>query len=215
MFHLHPSNVDIVTMMFATLPTLVLVDMLLSTRTYLGKFFVAVTWVVSLFVMEEIFLIQLLPPELFVAVLALSAMYLLAFLRIPSIVKIAFLLIGRIMGICLRTIRFTLCLIVKCLISLILAPLVLQMLVQDFLRIVSNTNLPTVGLVVFVGSSFAILLYANVEKLLQLALRLFDVTTDAIASFIVHLPSATLTPQEETYLVPRSPQRTVERPPRH
>eukprot|EP00985_Skeletonema_marinoi_P024132 scaffold16580_cov147-Skeletonema_marinoi.AAC.1 len=94
MFHLHPSNADIVTMMFATLPTLVLVDMLLSTRTYLGKFFVAATWVVSLFVLEEIFLIQLLPPELFVAVLALSAMYLLAFLRIPSIIKIAFLLIG-------------------------------------------------------------------------------------------------------------------------
>ena len=215
MFHLHPSNVDIVTMMFATLPTLVLVDMLLSTRTYLGKFFVAATWVVSLFVLEEIFLIQLLPPELFVAVLALSAMYLLAFLRIPSIIKVAFLLIGRILGICLRTIRFTLCLIVKCLISLILAPLVLQMLVQDFLRIVSNTNLPTVGLVVIVGSSIAILLYVIVEKLLQLALRLFDVTTDAIASFIVHLPSATLTTQEETPLVPRSPQRTVERPPRH
>ena len=69
MFYLHPSNVDIVTMMFATLPTLVLVDMLLSTRTYLGKFFVAVTWVVSLFVLEEIFLIELLPPELFVACL--------------------------------------------------------------------------------------------------------------------------------------------------
>eukprot|EP00984_Skeletonema_dohrnii_P023645 scaffold12748_cov112-Skeletonema_dohrnii-CCMP3373.AAC.1 len=78
------------------------------------------------------------------------------------------------------------------------------MLVQDFLRIVSNTNLPIVGLVVIVGSSFAILLYVIVEKLLQLALRLFDVTTDAIASCIVHLPSATLTTQEETPLVPRS-----------
>ena len=113
MFHLHPSNTDIATLMFYTLPTLALVNVLLSVRTHLAKLLVTLTWIASLFILEEIFFIELLRPELFVAVLALSAMYLLAFLRIPLVIKIAFLLIGRIVLICLRTFRIAFRLIVK------------------------------------------------------------------------------------------------------
>ena len=106
LFYFNPSNADIAALMFSTLPTLALINVLLSFRTHLAKILIILTWIVSLFILEEIFFIELLRPELFVAVLVLSAMYLLAFLRIPLVIKIAFLLIGRIMVICLRTFSF-------------------------------------------------------------------------------------------------------------
>ena len=223
MFHLHPSNTDIATLMFYTLPTLALVNVLLSVRTHLAKLLVTLTWIASLFILEEIFFIELLRPELFVAVLALSAMYLLAFLRIPLVIKIAFLLIGRIVLICLRTFRIAFRLIVKIMFYGIIAPLVLRMLVEEPLHMVSNSNLPIFGsLVVYVGSSFTLMSYGIFKKLHQLALRLFDVIADAIASWIVHLPPAAnaaaaahviafLPPaaQEDMPVVTRSPQRIV------
>ena len=222
MFHLHPSNTDIATLMFYTLPTLALVNVLLSVRTHLAKLLVTLTWIASLFILEEIFFIELLRPELFVAVLALSAMYLLAFLRIPLVIKIAFLLIGRIVLICLRTFRIAFRLIVKIMFYGIIAPLVLRMLVEEPLHMFSNSNLPFFGLVVYVGSSFTLMSYGIFKKLHQLALRLFDVVTDAIASWIVHLPPAAnaaaaahviafLPPaaQEDMPVVTRSPQRIV------
>ena len=181
---LHMINVAIVTAMWTMIPTLILVDRVLSVRTYLGKLFVIATWVTSLFVIEEICNIELLSPELFIAVLVVAAMYLLAFLRFPLMIKIVFLLSRRIMGLILRTFSFVTRLIVNS-IRLIIAPLVLQMLVKDFLQVMP-TNLPIFGLIVVVGSSSAILLY----EILQLALRGFDVLTDAIASNIVHLPPA-------------------------
>jgi hypothetical protein len=223
MFHLHPSNTDIATLMFYTLPTLALVNVLLSVRTHLAKLLVTLTWIASLFILEEIFFIELLRPELFVAVLALSAMYLLAFLRIPLVIKIAFLLIGRIVLICFRTFRIAFRLIVKIMFYGIIAPLVLRMLVEEPLHMVSNSNLPIFGsLVVYVGSSFTLMSYGIFKKLHQLALRLFDVIADAIASWIVHLPPAAnaaaaahviafLPPaaQEDMPVVTRSPQRIV------
>ena len=225
MFHLHPSNTDIATLMFYTLPTLALVNVLLSVRTHLAKLLVTLTWIASLFILEEIFFIELLRPELFVAVLALSAMYLLAFLRIPLVIKIAFLLIGRIVLICFRTFRIAFRLIVKIMFYGIIAPLVLRMLVEEPLHMFSNSNLPFFGLVVYVGSSFTLMSYGIFKKLHQLALRLFDVVTDAIASWIVHLPPAANTAaaahviallppvaQEDTPVVTRSPQRIVGHP---
>jgi len=176
MFYLHPSNVNVVvtTMMFSTLPTLLLANVLLSVSAHLAKLLVIVTWIISLFVFEEIFFIELLHPDLFVAMLVLCAMHLLAFLRMPLVIKIAFLLIGRIVLICLRTFRIAFGLIVKIM----------------FLRMIYNSNLPTFGLVVYVGSCFAVLSYGIGRKLLQLTLRVFDVITDAIASAIIHLPRA-------------------------
>lgn len=181
---IHMINVDIATTMFNGLPTLVLVDMLLSTRTYLAKLLFIVSWVTSLFVLEEMFYVELLHPDVFAAVLALSAMYLLALLRIPSIIKIVSLLILRIVGICLRTFSHATVLLVKCLIYWIIAPLVLQMLAKDCLRVMSNCNLPTLGLVVNVS---AILLY-GFGLLLQLAFRLFHAFTDAMAAYGDTLP---------------------------
>ena len=109
----HMINVAIVTAMWTMIPTLILVDRVLYARTYLGKLFVIATWVTSLFVVEEICYIELLSPGLFVAVLAVAAMYLLAFLRIPLMIKIVFLLSRRIMGFLLRTFSFVSRLIVK------------------------------------------------------------------------------------------------------
>jgi hypothetical protein len=226
LFYFHPSNADIATMMFSTLPTLALINVLLSFRTHLAKIIIIITWIVSLFILEEIFFIELLRPELFVAVLVLSAMYLLSFLRIPLVIKIAFLLIGRIMVICLRTFSFASRLIVKIMFYSIIAQLlVLEILVEELLRMISNSNLPTFGLVVYVGSSLILLSYRIGEKLQQLALRVFDVITDAIASWIVHLPPAANTvaaadviallppaTQEEKPVVLRSPQRIVGHP---
>ena len=183
---IHMINVDIATAMFNGLPTLVLVDMLLSTRTYLAKLLFIVTWVTSLFVLEETFSVELLHPDVFAAVLAVFAMHLLALLRIPSIIKIVSLLIARIVGICLRTFSYAAVLIVKCLIYLSLAPLVLQMLANDLLPVMSNSNLPTLGLIVIIS---AILLY-GIGLLLQLVNRLFNAFTDAIASFGDELPLA-------------------------
>ena len=202
----HMINVAIVTAMWTMIPTLILVDRVLYTHTYLGKLFVIATWVTSLFVIEEICYIELLSPELFVAVLVVAAMYLLAFLRFPLMIKIVFLLSRRIMGIILRTFSFLSRLIVKTfslvsrlivkLISLIIAPLVLQMLVRDFLQVMSQFNLPRFGLIVVVGSSSAMLLH----EILQLALRRFDELTDAIASDIVPLPPAANTSESADYI---------------
>ena len=228
LFYLNPSNADIAALMFSTLPTLALINVLLSFRTHLAKILIILTWIVSLFILEEIFFIELLRPELFVAVLVLSAMYLLAFLRIPLVIKIAFLLIGRIMVICLRTFSFASHLIVKIMFYSIIAQLlVLEMLVEELLRMmISNSNLPTFGLVVYVGSSLILLSHRIGKKLQQLALRVFDVITDAIASWIVPLPPAAntvaaadviallppATQEEETPVAPRSPQQTVGHP---
>ena len=206
----HMINVAIATAMWYMLPVMVLVEMLLFARTYLGKVFAIATWITSLFVVEEMFYIELLRPDLFVAVLALSAMYLLAFLRVPLMIKITFLLIARIMGIVLRTFRFVTRLIVVYLIHLILAPLVLPMVVQNILRVMSNSNLPTFGMFVIVGSSFAILLllYGIGKKLLQLALRVFDVLLDAIVSVIDPLPPAADEEESAAYIarLPLAPQ---------
>jgi hypothetical protein len=226
LFYLHPNNADIAALMFSTLPTLALINVLLSFRTHLAKILIILTWIVSLFILEEIFFIELLHPELFVAVLVLSTMYLLAFLRIPLVIKIAFLLIGRMMVICFRTFRFASRLIVKIMFYSIIAPMVLQMLVEELLRMISNSNLPTFGLIVYVGSSFALLSFSIGKKLSQLALCVFDGITDAIASWIVHLPPAAntvaasddialpppATQEEETPVAPRSPQQTVGHP---
>ena len=195
----HMINVAIVTAMWTMTPTLVLVDRVLSARTYLGKLFVIASWVTSLFVIEEICNIELLGTELFTAVLVVAAAYLLAFLRFPLMIKIVFLLSCRIMGIILRTFSFVTRLIVKYFIRLILAPLVLQMLVKDFLQVMP-TNLPRFGLIVFVGSSSAVLLYEIGNKLYQLALRGFGVLTDAIASSIVPLPPAADTSESSDYI---------------
>jgi hypothetical protein len=126
----------------------------------------------------------------------LSAMYLLAFLRIPLVIKIAFLLIGRIMVICLRTFSFASHLIVKVMFYSIIAQLlVLEMLVEELLRMISNSNLPTFGLVVYVASWIVHLPPAA--------------NTVAAADVIAILPPAT---QEEKPVVPRSPQRIVGHP---
>ncbi len=74
LFNLHPNNADIAALMFSTLPTLALINVLLSFRTHLAKILIILTWIVSLFILEEIFFIELLHPELFVAVLVLSTM---------------------------------------------------------------------------------------------------------------------------------------------
>ena len=50
----HMINVAIVTAMWTMFPTLILVDRVLSARTYLGKLFAIASWVTSLFVVEEI-----------------------------------------------------------------------------------------------------------------------------------------------------------------
>ena len=90
----------------------------------------------------------------------------------------------------------------------IIAPLVLRMLVEEPLHMFSNSNLPFFGLVVYVGSSFTLMSYGIFKKLHQLALRLFDVVTDAIASWIVHLPPAanTAAAAHVIALLPPAPQ---------
>ena len=178
---IHMINVDIATMMFTALPTLWLVDTLLSHRKqYLAKMLFIVFWVTSLFILEEMFFVELLRADVFAAVLVLFAMYLLVFLKVPTIIKIVTRLILRIVGLFLRTFSAVTLLLVKCLIKWIMTPLILQMLAKDCLRVMSNCNIPTLGFICMYISP--ILLY-GIGLLLQLAYRLFNAFTDAVVAY--------------------------------
>ena len=178
---IHMINVDIATMMFTALPTLFLVDTLLSHRKqYLAKMLFIVFWVTSLFILEEMFFVELLRSDVFVAVLVLFAMYLLAFLKVPTIIKIVTRLILRIVGLFLRTFSAVTLLLVKCLIKWIMTPLILQMLAKDCLRVMSNCNIPTLG---FICMYVSPILCYGIGLLLQLAYRLFNTFTDAVVAY--------------------------------
>ena len=218
MLYLHPSkHISVLIadpdLMVSTFPLVVLAYAYMSFRTHIGKSLVILTWIVSLFILEAEILsssIELLQPGVFIAAVVLSAFHLLAFLNIPTIVKIA-------IGILLQTTGFTFRLTVRVmrmlfrLTCIIMSPLVLHM--------IQNSNLPAFGLIVIIGSCFGMSWYYLSKKLLHHALHVFEMITDEIASFLVPLPAEEaidpdfidqLPPaQEEMPVLPRAAQRLV------
>ena len=214
MFYFHPSNEDIATMMFYTLPLLVLANVLLSFQTHLSKSLLIIAWAASLLVLEELFFIELIKPDLFVAVIVLSAMHLLAFLRVPTI-----------LGLCFRFAFRLISQIIFFLVYLIMVPLVLQMTVEVSIGILhmiaANSNLPAFGLLLVIVGSF-------IKALYYIAMTLYttgDRCCDAAASYCVYLPAidlefiAQLPPQDaadagfNTCHEPRGEETPVETPP--
>ena len=177
MFYFHPSNEDIASMMFYTLPLVGLVNMLLSMHTHVGKSLLIITWLVSLVVIEEIFFIELIRPDLFVAAIVLSVIHLLVFLRVATIVGLCFKFAFRLVS---QIIFF--------LIYLIMAPLALKMTVDVSIGIVhmiaANSNLPTFGLLLVVAGSSLAVSYATIMALYNIGNRFCH----AAASYCVHLP---------------------------
>jgi len=229
MLYLLPSShvsVVIADLMVSTFPLVILANAYMSVRTHIGKSFVIITCIVALFILETEFFsssIELLQPGAFIAAIALSAIHLLVFLKIPTIIKIA-------MGIFLKTIGFTFRLTLRVmwiifhLICIITSPLVLHTLVEvviDLFHMIHNSNLPTIGLIVIVGSSFAMSLGYIGKQLLRHVLRVFEMITDEIASFLVPLPAEEakdpdvinqlLPAQEEMSVLPRAAKRLVGR----
>ena len=229
MLYLLPSShvsVVIADLMVSTFPLVILANAYMSVRTHIGKSFVIITCIVALFILETEFFsssIELLQPRVFIAAIVLSTIHLLVFLKIPTIVKIA-------MGIFLKTIGFTFRLTLRVmwiifhLICIITSPLVLHTLVEvviDLFHMIHNSNLPTIGLIVIVGSSFAMSLGYIGKQLLRHVLRVFEMITDEIASFLVPLPAEEakdpdvinqlLPAQEEMSVLPRAAKRLVGR----
>jgi hypothetical protein len=78
------------------------------------------------------------------------------------------------------------------LICIITSPLVLHTLVEvfiDLFHMIHNSNLPTIGLIVIVGSSFAMSFGYIGIQLLRHVLRVFEAITDEIDSCFVNLPA--------------------------